>query len=259
MRHSLICFLLITCCFVAKGQQADTTKRDTLPKEKVLTDSVSTVAVSPDSVLVAAQDTAKKETRKERKAREKAEKEREKYYYKDILKDSARLEVEWLSRVAWKRSMMVPGWGQYTNKGLWWIKVPVIYGGFTTAYLVFDYWQWYYKKFLDELAYRIPSQDADRVDPDLQNWTMDGLIRQKDYARRNRDMTILVTVGWWGLNVVEAYVDSMLKHRWNIGADMSMKITPTLMPSYGSSSFASNSFLRGYGVTPGIKLTMNLH
>src|SRR5690606_18291248 len=104
-------------------------------------DSLSTVM--QDSTLRAQQDTVKKESRKERKEREKAEKEREKYYYKGIKKDSARLEIERLSRVAWRRSLFVPGWGQYTNQGLWWIKVPVIYGGFVTSYLVFDYWQWY--------------------------------------------------------------------------------------------------------------------
>ena len=69
--------------------------KDTIP------DSTKMVQVQ-DSVKKAAQDTVKKETRAERKARIKAEKEREKFYYKDIRKDSARLAIERLTRIAWK-------------------------------------------------------------------------------------------------------------------------------------------------------------
>lgn len=250
MHYLFIPFLFVFTTLSAHAQAQDTIITDIDTAEKViLQDSAD---VSLDS-LDAAQDTVEKETRKERRAREKEEKEREKYYYKDIKKDSARLEIEYLSRVAWKRSLILPGWGQYTNKGLWWIKVPIIYGGLVTGYVVFDYWQWYYKKFLDELDHRI-STNGERMDPDLLFYENEGLIRQKDYGRRNRDLTVLITVGWWGLNVVEAYVDSMLKYRWNIGSDINVRVRPTLMPN---ASFA-NTMLGSYGVTPGIKLTMNL-
>lgn len=259
MRYIFILFLSISASLNLRAQEQDSiakgadTAIDTVKKEMALQD---TLDLSVDSVE-AAQDTIKKETRKERRAREKAEKEREKYYYKDIKKDSARLEIEQISRTAWKRSLILPGWGQYTNKGLWWVKVPIIYGGLITGYVVFDYWQWYYKKFLDELDYRIKYNDAPN-DPDLINWGTQGLVQQKDYGRRNRDLTILITAGFWGLNVVEAYVDSMLKYRWNIGSDMTMRVRPTLMPSINTTHIGSHA-LGGFGVAPGIKLTMNLN
>lgn len=248
MRYIFIVFFLLSACCQLHAQEPDTTKAVDLKEKLSIADSVA-----------AAQDTVKKEeTRQERKERERAEKERDKYYYKGIKKDSARLAIEHVSRVAWKRSLIVPGWGQYTNKGLWWIKVPIIYGGLVTGYVVLDYWQWYYKKFLDELAARIETGvPGVAIDQDLVGYeTMEGLVAQKDYGRRNRDLTVLVTVGFWGLNAIEAYVDSMLKNRWNIGRDMSMKISPTLMPAIGT---ANNSILAGYSVTPGIKLTMNIH
>ena len=259
MRYIFILFLSISASLNLWAQEQDSivkgadTAIDTVKKEKALQDTLDR---SVDSVE-AAQDTIKKETRKERRAREKAEKEREKYYYKDIKKDSARLEIEQISRTAWKRSLILPGWGQYTNKGLWWVKVPIIYGGLITGYVVFDYWQWYYKKFLDELDYRIKYNDAPN-DPDLINWGTQGLVQQKDYGRRNRDLTILITAGFWGLNVVEAYVDSMLKYRWNIGSDMTMRVRPTLMPSINTTHIGTHA-LGGFGVAPGIKLTMNLN
>ncbi|MFD1771792.1 DUF5683 domain-containing protein [Sphingobacterium suaedae] len=249
MRYFIAVLFSFGVFLCTRGQERDTTNADSLRAKAALQDST----IVQDSVK-AAQDTVKKETRKERKARERAEAEREKYYYKGIKKDSARLEIERLSRVAWRRSLILPGWGQYTNKGLWWVKVPIIYGGLVTGYVVFDYWQWYYKKFLDELAFRLENED--RSDPDLYNFTNEGLVSAKDYGRRNRDLTILITAGWWGLNVIEAYVDSMLKNRWDIGRDMTMKISPTFLPSY--SYAGSMTGLRGYGVTPGIKLTMNL-
>lgn len=256
MRYIIPLLLVLIYGANTFAQEHDTTSNtliDTLSREAAAVDTLH----STQDTLRAAQDTLVKETRLERRARLKAEKEHDKYYYKDIKKDSTRLAIEHLSRVAWKRSLMVPGWGQYTNKGLWWIKVPIIYGGLVTGYLVFDYWQWYYKKFLDELDHRI-TYDGEPSDPDLINWSTEGLVRQKDYGRRNRDLTILVTVGWWGLNAVEAYVDSMLKYRWNIGSDMSMRVHPTLMPSINN-SFASTHTLGGFGVAPGIKFTMNIN
>ncbi|TJZ61962.1 hypothetical protein FAZ15_05455 [Sphingobacterium olei] len=237
-----ICFLFFVfgcACFPATAQNVDSTAL-----------KVDSVTMAVDSV---AQDTVKKETRQERRAREKAEKERAKFYYKDILKDSTRLAIEQVSRVAWKRSLMLPGWGQYTNGGLWWIKVPIIYGGFVGAYFTFDYWQWYYLKFLNEAQYRIDF-NGDVSDPDLERWTLEGLIQSKDNARRNRDLTILATVGFWGLNVVEAYVNSMLKNRYNMGDNLSVKVSPTFMPSgyVGYQSPLKNQFV------PGIKLTFNI-
>lgn len=242
------------CCsfLVARGQNVDSLNKKK-PADVLQLDSVKNLRDTLESgVDSLAQDTTQKETRKERRAKEKAAKEREKYYYKDLLKDSTRLAIENVSRVAWRRSLFVPGWGQYTNGGLWWIKIPVIYGGFVSAYLVFDYWQYFYKRYLDEAQYRIDHFN-EISDEDLRNVTLEGLIQRKDIARRNRDLTIVATAGLWGLNVVEAYVNSMLKNRYNIG-DLTFKVSPTFMPT-GYVSYQSpikNLFV------PGIKLTMNI-
>lgn len=237
----LIAFVL----FSLKGfTQIDTTKKVVLDTTINLVDSTKAV-----------QDTVKKkETRAERKAREKAEKEREKYYYKDVLKDSTRLEIERLSQTAWKRSLFLPGWGQVTNGGKFvWAKLTIIYGGFVTSYFVFDFWNWHYQKFVKEAAYRMDN-NGEPNDPDLYGFqTTEGLIRAKDNYRRYRDMTILVTAGWWGLNVLEAYTDSMLRFRYNIGDDLGFKITPTMLPTTG---LAYNANF-GSQFAPGVKLTFS--
>src|SRR5690606_30311649 len=175
----------------------DTTRTDTIESGIVVIDSAR-----QDTVI---QDTVQEETRAERRARRREEKEREKYYYKDILKDSARLEIERLSRVAWKRSLIVPGWGQYTNGGVWWIKVPVIYGGFVASALVFDYWQWYYKMLVDESDCRDGDGQGSSGSLGMNsNWTVQGLVQVKGYVSRNRDVNIVITFGWYGVIVVEA-------------------------------------------------------
>lgn len=248
MGRALLISLLLTMALFSRAQENDSTLRniDTLNKDISLRDTLS---------VNAAQDTVRKETRAERKAREKAEKEREKYYYKDIRKDSTRIAIEELSRVAWRRSLVLPGWGQYSNGGWWWVKVPVIYGGFVGAYLIFDHWQWYYKKFAKEAAFRINNIGAVN-DPDLEHiGNLDYLIRQKDYGRRNRDLAILATIGWWSLNVVEAYTYSILKYRFDIRDDLTLRFTPTILPLSNGLAFAP----MGRQFTPGIKLTMNIN
>lgn len=131
--------------------------------------------------------------------------------------------------------MIVPGWGQVTNGGIWWIKVPVIYGGFVTTGLVFEFNNRYYKSILKDVQYREannhaipPNSPYEYIEADSQGTQY--LIGAKDYYRRNRDLMILVTLGWHALNIVEAYVDSMLKNRWDIGDQYSMQVTPYVAP-----------------------------
>ena len=240
-----IVLIFFVLCSLTVFAQVDSTK-------KVKLDSTSLQTL--DSVKVVQDTVKKKETRAERKAREKAEKERDKYYYKDILKDSTRLAIEGLSNVAWKRSLIAPGWGQITNGGKYvWMKLPIIYGGLVAGYLTFDYWNWHYRKFVDEAAFRIDNNGA-KNDPDLLGYdSLEGLIRAKDNYRRYRDMVVLGTAGWWGLNVLEAYVDSMLRFRYNIGDDLGFKISPTVLPA---TSLAYNMHI-GRQFTPGVKLTFN--
>src|SRR5690606_36686132 len=77
-----------------------------------------------------------------------------------VYKDSVRLALEEKTRKAWKRSLIIPGWGQITNGGLWWIKVPVTYGGFATTVIVFDFNNKYYKSLLKDVQYRLANNHA---------------------------------------------------------------------------------------------------
>jgi hypothetical protein len=197
--------------------------------------------VQDSTLLVDSLQGLQKETRAERRKREKEEQELQ---TKPIIeKDSTRLAIENISRIAWRRSMFVPGWGQITNGGYWWLKVPVIYGGLVSAGLVFEFNNRYYHEVLGEVQYRLANNHA--VPPnskythlDASEFSTQVMINAKDSYRRNRDLTVLVTIGWWGLNMIEAYVDSMLKYRWDLNEDLGFKIQPTLLtPSNGQFAF----------------------
>ena len=232
MHKLLVTLLLFFSGFPALvAQEPDSLQRDTIP----IADTLAVTAV-PDTTVT---DTAATETRRERRQREKREREAAEEA-QTVFKDSARLALEAMSVRPWKQSLMVPGWGQITNGGWWWLKVPVIYGGFVSAVLVFEFNNRYYHDILEDVQYRIENNHA--IPPDANfpyvgsgQQLTDFLILKKDAYRRNRDLTVLVTVGWWGLQAVEAYVTSMLKHRWEIGDDLSFKVAPTLMQQPGPS------------------------
>jgi hypothetical protein len=179
-----------------------------------------------------------------------------------VIKDSTRLALEEKTRKAWRRSLILPGWGQVTNGGLWWIKVPVIYGGFVTTAVVFDFNNTYYKSILKDVQYRLannhalpPDSPYDYIAADPQGTNY--LINAKDYYRRNRDYMVLLTVGWYALNAIEAYVDSMLKNRWEISETIQVKVNPSILSAptyaYGNPLIATSAPVFGVNIKFNIK------
>lgn len=168
-----------------------------------------------------------------------------------VVKDSARLALERLSKLATRRSMIVPGWGQITNKR-WW-KVPILYAGFVGLGLVIDFNQKNYKELLTELRYndRVKNDTTKEqkwLNPAFANYNYNNIIDAKDYYRRNRDLSYLVIGVLYAVNVIDAYVDATF-FRFDVSKDLSLKFTPSFNPSYASSSNPSFS--------PAIKLQLS--
>jgi Family of unknown function (DUF5683) len=125
--------------------------------------------------------------------------------------------------IAIKRSAMLPGWGQYTNKKYW--KIPLVYAGVgIPAYLFFRNLKQYREA---KEAYSLAS------DTDPSN---DNLIKEPYYSvrsqpdrirvfrngvRQNVDYSVLFFIVFWGLNVADAAVDANLK-TFNVSDDISM-------------------------------------
>lgn len=139
-------------------------------------------------------------------------------------------------RKAVLRSAVIPGWGQARNKK-WW-KVPLVYGGFVGLGLVYNFNNQFYKEFLLESQYRKANQSIAQDNRFLyaqyKGISDDQIYSAKDFYRRNRDLTLYSTFGFYLLQMVDAYIDAKLA-TFDVSDDLSLKIKPTInMPSYAS-------------------------
>lgn len=132
-------------------------------------------------------------------------------------------------------SMILPGLGQAYNKKYW--KIPIIYAGFGvfTYFIIFNNNE--YQEWKDAYIYALENPDGDvpPINDYYEKYGYDSNIlrEQKDYYRRNRDLTIILTGLWYLLNVVDAAVDAHLM-TWNVDEDLSIRLEPELyQPVYG--------------------------
>ena len=163
---------------------------------------------------------------------------------KNNINDTANYQTP---RQAVFRSFVLPGLGQYKN-GKWW-KVPLVPAGFVGIGLVFEFNNRYYRQSLRELQFRFNNPGKSK-DPEFPlQISNQQLIEVKDFYRRNRDLSILGTVIFYGIVAIDAYVDARLA-RFNVDENLSFKIKPSIyVPSLAG----------GYGApVPIIKLTVRL-
>ena len=130
-------------------------------------------------------------------------------------------------KTAMLRSAILPGWGQWYNKKYW--KIPIIYGALGVTAGVFFYNLHTYRDLRNAVIYRSRATHADsmRVAPDLQYLTNQDLRLNRNVFRQNIDYSVLVFLGFWALNVVDATVDAHLK-AFDVSPDIGMKIQPGL-------------------------------
>ena len=130
-------------------------------------------------------------------------------------------------------SAVLPGLGQYYNGKYW--KMPLVYATMgVSVYMVF--WnQANYDVFLE--AYRVRlSGGIDDYFHILKEEKQ--LISWMDHYRSQRDMAVLITIGLYAFNILDAYVDAHLSD-FNINNDLSLKIQPAIMPSYVAGNYYS--------------------
>lgn len=136
-------------------------------------------------------------------------------------------------RVATRRSAMVPGWGQITNKQAW--KLPFVYAAVgIPAYLFFDNLGTY-RELRDAYINRLDGNAANdnEIPAYLQRVSTANLKLYRDEFRRNVDYSVLAFVIGWGLQVVDAAVFAHLKD-FDVGDNLSMRIKPQFQPQLRS-------------------------
>lgn len=133
-------------------------------------------------------------------------------------------------------STILPGLGQAYNKKYW--KIPIIYIGFGTLGYFIGWNNNFYKTY--KQAYVDLTDGDDNTNSyldldaskyyDLNNPTdynnfKTGLSKQQEYYRRNRDLLIISTIGFYGLNIIDASVDAHF-FDFDISDDLSFNWQP---------------------------------
>ncbi|MDR2389547.1 MAG: DUF5683 domain-containing protein [Tannerellaceae bacterium] len=150
---------------------------------------------------------------------------------------------------------LIPGMGQIYNRKYW--KLPFVYGGFMAfMYAVSwngknyqDYWGAYRSIMYDAEVYGQLVKEANGADVSYEfskEWTdfipttdyksavnnvgyQNTFKSRKDFFRRNRDLSIILTVGFYLICMVDAYVDAEL-FNFDISPELSMRIAPVVSP-----------------------------
>lgn len=142
------------------------------------------------------------------------------------------------NRAIWLGAV-IPGYGQIVNKKYW--KLPFIYGGYMGCAFAITWFSNEYQ------FYKIAYRDIIDDDPTTNSYLKpipDGMTIQQIYGseaayrdrlksgmdnyRRYRDLSILLTVIYYGLTILEAYVDAQL-YDFDISPDLSMRFQPAII------------------------------
>jgi hypothetical protein len=131
-------------------------------------------------------------------------------------------------KIATRRSLILPGWGQVYNKRIW--KVPIIYGALITTGVVFFYNLNTYRDL--RFAYKARVEAQPPLSDSTNYHTLEDIYKLLDINaiktyrneyRQNIDFSVLAFLLFWGLNVVDATVDAHLR-TFDVSPDLSFHI-----------------------------------
>lgn len=144
------------------------------------------------------------------------------------------------ARKALIRSLIIPGWGQATNKEYW--IMPIVYGAAAGGIFSFYVNNYRYKYYKGKLAEIVVGGAPEVM---LNNFTGIG-IKQSNQPigpftktqvepvvntyRRYRDLTVIVFAVGWTLQAVQANVSAHLKN-FDMSDDISLKFEPSVQPT----------------------------
>ncbi|WP_242085287.1 DUF5683 domain-containing protein [Aestuariivivens sediminis] len=123
-------------------------------------------------------------------------------------------------------SAVLPGLGQAYNKKYW--KIPIVYGALGTGIYFYINNNNEYNRYRDAYKSRLAGFKTDEFYFDPQGnpltsprITDDGLRRAQKFYRRNKELSLLVTIGIYALNIIDANVDAHLL-QYNVDKNLSL-------------------------------------
>jgi hypothetical protein len=125
-------------------------------------------------------------------------------------------------------SAILPGLGQAYNKKYW--KIPIVYAALGTGIYFYIDNNNEYKRYRNAYKSRLAGFATDEFwgidsngnplsSPQISN---DALIRAQRTLRRNKEISLLVTIGIYALNIIDANVDAHLL-QYNIDDNLALK------------------------------------
>ena len=126
-------------------------------------------------------------------------------------------------------SAILPGLGQAYNKRYW--KIPIVVAGITGGILVYDFNNREDNRYRDAFKRRLAGfKDDEFFGTDASGNPLaapsisdDALIRAQRQFRRQRDVAMLVTIGIYALNIIDANVDA---HLLQFNVDENLALSP---------------------------------
>ena len=115
------------------------------------------------------------------------------------------------------RSAVLPGLGQAYNKKYW--KIPIVYGSMGLSLYYYSWNNTKYHEFRDAYRNRLAGKP---VVGRLAGLDEDRLERAQRFHQRNRDLSMLITVGIYILQIVDANVDAHLM-QFNVNENLSLR------------------------------------
>jgi len=123
-------------------------------------------------------------------------------------------------------SAILPGLGQAYNKKYW--KIPIVLGAIGTGIYFYTTNNKEYNRYRDAYKSRLAGFKNDEFYFDSNGTplqeprvTTEGLERGQEFYRRNKDLSLLITVGLYALNIIDANVDAHLM-QYNIDENLSL-------------------------------------
>ena len=119
-------------------------------------------------------------------------------------------------------SAILPGLGQAYNKKYW--KIPIVYAALGTGIFFYLDNDKEYKRYRDAFKRRLAGFTDDEFygtgsTPNISN---DALIRAQRTLRRNKEISLLITIGIYALNIIDANVDAHLL-QYNVDENLALK------------------------------------
>jgi hypothetical protein len=132
-------------------------------------------------------------------------------------------------------SAIIPGAGQFYNKSYW--KIPIVWAtGAVLGYFLIDnnnQYQSYRFAYIQRIDGNPDTRDEYADHPILGETNGTNAERnlryRRDYFRRNRDLTILLSIGAHALQIAEAYVHAHLKD-FDVSDNLALRVQPNLLP-----------------------------